>query len=1123
MNMNPAFARSVFVGAFFLIGSTGSSAADPSLDTFRSQPDNRLAVRASLGVRSAAALDARRVRIAIGMSVTEAAQHAESYRIISFDDPRYAYERFVRPLAVEVERAVEAEGVSGAAFDAFVRTDVVLELPAPLQPGARYTILAQGRDRDMVTGARTSASFAFGAEAAPRDPRLDQAVIGLRRVAPVGEGILLFEFGPGFSPEAGMDPAAYAIRINGDSATVSGLGRRTMVDAYLPRGWPFAAIPLHEVFVQLDRPLRDGDRIDAAVRAEATAGHRTASVLFDEDTVWSPSLKVNQVGYLANSPVKIAYLGRWMGSFPESRPGAINASSGEQRFWSELSRGEPAPADTERGPALLFETAPEFFLCEEPGGTTVFRGRAKLVHRSGEMNEGVFGADHSGENVYVLDFTPFRQPGTYYLRVPGVGRSVAFDIGDDVYKEAFRVQAYGVFAQRCGIELAPPHSDWRRIACHRDGIIPTSLERLRGEKTAHRELPDHVNYRAAREAGLPEAVRALNADPALLAHWHLDGSLEDASGRGHALQPLRADQSFEESIRILPGTNFALGPSRTGVSNGGVATNLSLSADRGLTLCAWVRLPGGIKFDGTLLGSSESNVHAPRLQIAAGWGVLRAHVGAGSETLDIGRLSDGEWHHIALAVEPGGGRARMLVDGVPKASGAATANFGSHPFFVGAFSGEEAGGKFIDDVRVYGRLLADREIKTLATRWGERALTISAFGGHHDAGDYNPRSHIEVARILMNAYEMAPDKFRDGQLNIPEAGNGIPDILDEAAWALRLWMGLQTEDGGVRGGTESNGDPNFIQTVELDPLGDYAFAPEAGASFTLAGAMAQASRIWACLGESTRARAFLERAERAYRWAAAHPPQGVDSAEQYASFFLSPKAYAAAELLHTTGDPAYRKDFAQVAVWSRDPEADLEKHRLYDQRAAAWAYLQCDPRTTDEDLRDAIRRAILRRADLFIEHCSTMGYGFIRHPWAPITWGTGAYQNWLDPLWWAYHLTGKEEYLAWIIRTCDNTLGANPLGISYITGLGERTVRAPLHNSRYSHFGEVVPGMQVQGPNQRGEGYRVQETAFPPLREDFANLYTFVDCHFAIAMNEGTIVNQARSLATFALLLPESE
>ena len=38
---------------------------------------------------------------------------------------------------------------------------------------------------------------------------------------------------------------------------------------------------------------------------------------------------------------------------------------------------------------------------------------------------------------------------------------IAFEIGADVYRKAFEVQAYGVFAQRCGIELGPPYSDWR--------------------------------------------------------------------------------------------------------------------------------------------------------------------------------------------------------------------------------------------------------------------------------------------------------------------------------------------------------------------------------------------------------------------------------------------------------------------------------------------------------------------------------------------------------------------------------------------------------------------------------------------------------------------------------------
>ena len=34
------------------------------------------------------------------------------------------------------------------------------------------------------------------------------------------------------------------------------------------------------------------------------------------------------------------------------------------------------------------------------------------------------------------------------------------------------------------------------------------------------------------------------------------------------------------------------------------------------------------------------------------------------------------------------------------------------------------------------------------------------------------------------AYEMAPQKFRDGGANIPESGNGVPDIVDEARGTL---------------------------------------------------------------------------------------------------------------------------------------------------------------------------------------------------------------------------------------------------------------------------------------------------------------------------------------------------
>ena len=1109
--------------SLFFVFLAALPAAALTLDEFRALPDNRVAVRQSLGVRSAVPLSENEVAVTMGMSVTDTCQAPGAYRIVSYDDANYAYDKFIRPDAAAVEKSLETAGVKGSAFPEFRRTVVRLHLPRPMRPGATYHIIAQGAGQAMVTAAHTAGTFTYAGapESDNRDPALDAAVIGLRTVEPVGAGILRLEFGPGFSPDAGSRPANYRVSLQGAPAAVKALGRLTKVDTYLPVGWPFPAIPMHYVFLKLETPYADGNRIEIEVAPEVTAGLRTAALDFADRKTFSSSLKVNQVGYLADSPVKVAYLGQWLGSFPEAVTAAAAGDSMQDMFWDSLESKEVASAP-DLSPALLFPADPVFHVCDSQTGEIVHSGQAKLIHRSGQMDEGVFKADHSGENVYLLDFTGFAQDGSYFLSVPGVGRSPAFRIGADAYAEAFRLASYGVFAQRCGIELGPPCSEWRRIACHNRGLIPTTQLRSAGEQ-ANRTLPDCVDYSGLAEAPLDPAVKALNTDPALLAYWPLDGDFRDASGHNRDLQPLREGQPFEAVPVLMPGRNLALGPTATGSDNGGMVTNLPLSSDTGFSLALWGRFTGGIKFGGTLIGCLTNNINVPRVQLVAMWGVLQGFVGARGEPLNAGRLSDGKWHHLALIAEPGAeAPVRLYVDGemlaTAKAGGGTLQDL---PFHVGALTDEEAGGKYFDDVRVYGRPLRPGEIKTLATRWGDQALAIKSSGGHHDAGDYNPRSHIEVAQILMNAYEMAPRKFADGQLNIPEKANGVPDILDEAFWAIRLWIGLQAEDGGVRGGTESDGDPNFIQTVELDILGDYAYAPDAAASFTYAGVLAQASRIWRSVDKTREADAFLARARKAYAWAMAHPPANSEGPEQYARWFLSPKAYAAAEMLHTTGEPGFQADFAAAAVWSKKPDSDLQKHRLYDQSDAAWAYLKCPADAVDAALQDSIRKAVFRQADEFIAYCSTMAYAFIRHPWAPITWGTGAYENMLNPILWAYALSGDAKYKYWIVRTCDNTLGANPLSLSYITGLGTRTVRAPLHNSRFSPFGEVIPGMQVQGPNQRGDGYRVSETAYPKYREDFANLYTFVDNHFAIAMNEGTVVPQAQTMAVFGLLLPD--
>jgi hypothetical protein len=73
-------------------------------------------------------------------------------------------------------------------------------------------------------------------------------------------------------------------------------------------------------------------------------------------------------------------------------------------------------------------------------------------------------------------------------------------------------------------------------------------------------------------------------------------------------------------------------------------------------------------------------------------------------------------------------------------------------------------------------------------------------GGWHDAGDYNKYvwGDLELAMVmLMMAYEYNPDAFPDGQLNIPESGNGVPDILDEVKFEIDWLLKMQMPGGEV--------------------------------------------------------------------------------------------------------------------------------------------------------------------------------------------------------------------------------------------------------------------------------------------------------------------------------------
>jgi len=83
----------------------------------------------------------------------------------------------------------------------------------------------------------------------------------------------------------------------------------------------------------------------------------------------------------------------------------------------------------------------------------------------------------SGDQVQAADFSAFHQAGTYYLSVPGVGRSWDFSISKNVYERAYYLAMRAFYGQRCGtaVDLGLEFPGYSHPACHLHGeLSPTS-------------------------------------------------------------------------------------------------------------------------------------------------------------------------------------------------------------------------------------------------------------------------------------------------------------------------------------------------------------------------------------------------------------------------------------------------------------------------------------------------------------------------------------------------------------------------------------------------------------------------------------------------------------------------
>ncbi len=193
-------------------------------------------------------------------------------------------------------------------------------------------------------------------------------------------------------------------------------------------------------------------------------------------------------------------------------------------------------------------------------------------------------------------------------------------------------------------------------------------------------------------------------------------------------------------------------------------------------------------------------------------------------------------------------------------------------------------------------------------------------GGWYDAGDYNKYTRWNADYIvqMMQAYIERPEVWTD-DYNIPESGNGIPDLLDEAKWGLDHLLRMQEDNGSVLSvvGSSHASPPSAATGQTL-----YG-PPNTSATLGVAAAFAIASGVYHSIGMTEYADTLKESAKAAWDWADANPKvifrnndpafgsSGLAAGQQETNDYgrLMEKLQAACFLFGLTGEDKYRAFF----------------------------------------------------------------------------------------------------------------------------------------------------------------------------------------------------------------------
>ena len=350
-----------------------------------------------------------------------------------------------------------------------------------------------------------------------------------------------------------------------------------------------------------------------------------------------------------------------------------------------------------------------------------------------------------------------------------------------------------------------------------------------------------------------------------------------------------------------------------------------------------------------------------------------------------------------------------------------------------------------------GKSLQVKHFDLIAQNAPEPKKILPGKGGWHDAADWDRRpQHLAIVGDLAAVYMLKPGNFTDGQLYLPESGNGIPDILDEALWGLEHLRQNQQPDGGVGTWVETTRHPSSKSgTSAMDRLPYYLSCATVNSSLEYAAYASELALALQKAGAKNKADLYRVSARKAWVYAMNPASRKMRTYRyQRKTIFYREPAEPAPELVVKAGLNLHRlwddPQFLDAAEKAAKPALHSMKKNGWRWSPLFWIELEFFDGVSKplEDLRKARSRSIITEANSMLKKqeenypVRIAWYG-PKEGWVhTMSWGTYHPLRRARALIAAHAMTGDRAYLDGACLANDFNNGANPNGFCMTSGLG---------------------------------------------------------------------------------------